>query len=68
MLHQAVQADLTVCACAGVEAGNVGHSAGDSVCSGGVLGSGTQSLNSSLVEKGFKDLAEHIAILCQGIP
>lgn len=27
----------------GVEAGNVGHSAGDSVCSGGVLGSGTQS-------------------------
>jgi len=25
-------------------------------------------LNSSLVEKGFKDLAEHIAILCQGIP
>lgn len=24
-------------------------------------------LNSSLVEKGFKDLAEHMAILCQGI-
>ncbi len=39
----AVQADFTVCVCAGVDAGNVGHSAADSVCSGGVLGSGTQS-------------------------
>lgn len=43
MLYQAVQAEFTVCLCVGVEAGNVGHSAGDSVCSGGVLGSGTQS-------------------------
>lgn len=32
-----------MCVCAGMQAGNVGHSAEDSVCGGGVLGSGTQS-------------------------
>ncbi len=65
----AVQADFTVCVC--VQEWMLGMSVTlqQTLCVVVEFWAQEHSpLNSILVEKGFKDLAEHIAILCQGIP